>query len=70
MPPDAPVRDCDGLPVWRVRVATVNEMTCTVCGETTTIGYCARCGTDTDCNPHTPLVRTLDYLRPGEYEAR
>ena len=69
-PPDAPVRDCDGLIIWRVRVTCPQEMTCTVCGETTTTGYCARCGGDTDGNAKTPMVRTLDYLQPGEYEVR
>lgn len=66
----APVRDLDGLAVWRVRVASQDEMTCTQCGETTDTGRCYRCGADLDDfdGIETPMVPTLSYLKPGEYD--
>jgi len=65
-----PVRDLDGLAVWRVRVASQDEMTCTQCGETTDTGRCYRCGADLDDfdGIETPMVPTLSYLKPGEYD--
>lgn len=70
MPPTELVRDAEGMPIWRVRVASTNEMTCRICGEVTTGAYCERCGYDESEAVETPMVRTIDYLRPGEYEIR
>jgi len=66
-----PVCDCEGRPWPRVRV-TRNELTCTGCGETTVEGRCPRCGVREDgeaLDDAPALVRTLDYLREGEFEA-
>ena len=60
----------------RVKVAR-NEMTCTVCGETSAWGYCVRCNEEvkiignnfaqvTHGKGH--LVPTTSYLKPEEYE--
>jgi len=62
-----PVRTIDGTPLWRVRVASADEMTCTVCGETTDTGRCYRCSHGYD-GIETPMVPTLSYLKPDEYE--
>lgn len=69
----APVRTVDGTPLWRVRVGAEYEMTCRVCGETTETGRCYRCGNDLDeladlDGIETPMVPTLAYLKPGEYD--
>ena len=68
-----PVRTVDGLPLWRVRVGAEYEMTCRVCGETSETGRCYRCGNDLDeladlDGIETPMVPTLAYLKPGEYD--
>ena len=63
----APVRTVDGLPLWRVRVASAQETTCRVCGETSDTGRCYRCGNDLD-GIETPMVPTISYLKPGEYD--
>ena len=63
----APVRTLDGLPIWRVRVASEQETTCRICGETSDNGRCYRCGNDLD-GIETPMVPTLSYLNPGEYD--
>ena len=62
-----PVRTVDGIALWRVRVASADEMTCTVCGETTDTGRCYRCSHGYD-GIETPMVPTLSYLKPDEYE--
>lgn len=61
-----PVRDCNGLPVWRVVVSSPREMTCTVCGETSIDGRCWRCGKGTE-SARTKMVPTTTYLREDEY---
>ncbi len=71
-----PVRDVHGRVVWRVRITSPQEMTCTVCGETTTEEYCIRCAAEAEINlQRNPasqvgrrLVPTLSYLRENEYE--
>ena len=68
-----PVRDLHGHVVWRVKLASPREMTCTVCGETTLDDYCVRCADEQDLTHHKAiqaarLVPTLSYLQPGEYE--
>ena len=66
-PDDGPVRDCEGFAVHRVRVVNAGELTCTVCGETTVDGVCWRCGKGFD-PAATPMVPTVSYLEPEEYE--
>ena len=69
-----PVRDVHGHVVWRVKLASAREMTCTVCGETTVDEYCIRCAAEAEANDRYAvrkagtLVPTLSYLKPGEYE--
>ena len=69
-----PVRDVHGSVVWRVRITSPQEMTCTVCGETTVAEYCIRCAAEAEANHRYAvrkagtLVPTLSYLKPGEYE--
>ena len=69
-----PVRDVHGRKVWRVKLASEREMTCTICGETTMEDYCTRCSKEADINQRHRvekagrLVPTLSYLRPNEYE--
>lgn len=69
-----PVRDMQGIPVWRIRVAP-GELTCLSCGETTNDAYCARCdsmqgqiGHNKPGAPHAQLVPTISYLHPEEYD--
>jgi uncharacterized paraquat-inducible protein A len=77
-----------GHVVWRVKVATPDEMTCVECGETAmpsrdakgnAYHYCPRCAMDDVDGEEQPgaedpplaatkLMRTLSYLREGEYE--
>lgn len=56
----------------RVRVGHREEQTCTACGETTTTGYCIRCGRVTKIGDiiagDSQLVPTLSYLNAGEYQ--
>lgn len=69
-----PVRDCHGHVVWRVKLASPQEMTCTVCGETTVDAYCIRCAAEADTNHRyavrkaDTLVPTTSYLYEDEYE--
>lgn len=61
-----PVRDHRGFTVWRVRVTTLEERTHRVCGEILMDGdICWTCGRRPPANE---LVRTIDFLREGEYE--
>jgi hypothetical protein len=68
MIPDLPVAP-------RVKV-TRDEQTCTLCGETTSIGYCVRCNEDllkggskaNRAKRAGKLVPTTSYLKPEEYE--
>lgn len=71
-----PVRDYNGHIIHRVRVA-LNEMTCTGCGEVAMISdvahlpRCPHCGSDENGGQRAdapPLIPTLAYLRPGEWE--
>lgn len=62
-----PVRDMDGLVLHRIKVYDASELTCTVCGETSPDGKCWRCGKGLD-PALTPMVPTVSYLQPGEYE--
>lgn len=62
-----PVRDMDGLVLHRIRVVSPEEMTCLECGETTVEGKCWRCGRGFDAAA-TPMVPTISYLKPEEYE--
>lgn len=70
----SPVRDVHGHVVWRVKVTSEREQTCTVCGETTTDDYCIRCNAEQGINQQRTtvkagkLVPTLSYLKQGEYE--
>ena len=60
----APVRDCEGHIVRRVRVPR-GELTCVQCGETTTENYCTRCSLDEDGRRKRgagTLIPTMDYL--------
>lgn len=66
-PDDGPVRDCDGFAVHRIRVTNCNEMTCVVCGEVTVDNVCWTCGRGFD-PAVTPMVPTISYLKPDEYE--
>lgn len=57
-----------------VRVASVDELTCTKCGETSANTYCHRCGgvntgnhTGEEIRPKTRMVRTTSYLHEHEY---
>jgi hypothetical protein len=67
MIPDLPVAP-------RIKV-TRDEQTCTLCGETTSIGYCVRCNEDLKGGSKVnrkaragKLVLTTSYLKPEEYE--
>ena len=59
----------------KIRVAK-GEQTCTLCGETTSIGYCVRCNEDllkggskaNRAKRAGKLVPTTSYLKPEEYE--
>ena len=62
-----PVRDMNGMTLHRIRVYDANELTCTVCGETSPDGKCWRCGKGLD-PALTPMVPTVSYLQPDEYE--
>ena len=62
-----PVRDMDGMTVHRIKVSDASELTCTVCGETSPDGKCWRCGKGLD-PALTPMVPTVSYLQPDEYE--
>lgn len=75
--PDAaawPRPTADSWEWLRVRVYSVQEMTCTECGETTIEAYCIRCGRPASDGriiaKRTMLVRTVDYLHEGEYEIK
>lgn len=57
----------DGAAVWLVKVSSPRELTCTICGETSGDGYCWRCGKGTEAAA-TPMVPTVSYLRPDEYD--
>lgn len=71
------MRDVQGFVRWRVRVVE-GELTCTACGETFPgdWGGCPRCtGDDPDRSTglgsryrQTPVVKTVSYLREGEWE--
>lgn len=53
-----------------VTLTSPEEMTCLGCGETFVSKYCHRCGLKDDGaikEDLPPAVRTLDYLKPGEY---
>lgn len=62
-----PVRDMDGMTVHRIKVYSQEELTCTVCGETSMDGKCWHCGRGLD-PASTPMVPTVSYLNPDEYE--
>lgn len=62
-----PVRGVDGLVLHRIKVYDAEELTCTVCGETSPDGKCWRCGKGLD-PALTPMVPTISYLQDGEYE--
>jgi len=62
-----PVRGVNGLVLHRILVVSPDEMTCLECGETTVEGKCWRCGRGFDA-AETPMVPTVSYLNPGEYE--
>lgn len=66
-PECGPVRGVDGLVLHRVKVYDATELTCTVCGETSSDGKCWRCGKGLD-PAMTPMVPTISYLNPEEYE--
>ena len=66
-PDCGPVRDMDGMTVHRIKVFDVSELTCTVCGEVSADGKCWHCGRGLD-PASTPMVPTVSYLQPGEYE--
>lgn len=66
-PEDGPVRGVEGWAVHRIRVVSPAELTCTVCGETSLDGVCWRCGKRWE-PAHTPMIPTISYLRPDEYE--
>ncbi len=60
----------------RIRVGK-EELTCTVCGETSAWGYCVRCNEEVGVmgNKHAQvaanrgrMVPTVSYLKDGEYE--
>lgn len=59
----------------RIRVGK-EELTCTVCGETSAWGYCVRCNEEAHGNGENAkrrtlaqhMVPTVSYLRDGEYE--
>lgn len=54
-----------------VTLVSPEEMTCLGCGETFVGKYCHRCGLKEDGaikEDLPPAVRTLDYLKPGEYK--
>ena len=62
----------DSLEHRQVMVASVDELTCCDCGDTTIGGVCWHCG---KVDPEgrivpgkTRMVRTLSYLHPGEYK--
>ena len=66
------MRDVDGFAIWRVRVVK-GEVTCQQCGEVyvpSVFRVCPRCNNklDDDETMATPVVPTVDYLQPGEYE--
>ena len=63
-----PVHDGDGRPVPHIRIA-LDELTCILCGETTTEGYCPRRGDERHLgtDPDATLVPTTSYLRQLEY---
>ena len=68
-----PVRDVHGRKVWRVKIGSLEERTCLDCGETTLEDYCVRCADERQLSHQKALktarlVRTVDYLREGEYE--
>ena len=53
-----------------VTLTSPDEMTCLGCGETFVGKYCHRCGYREDGavkEEFPPAVRTVDYLKPGEY---
>jgi hypothetical protein len=62
-----PVRDVDGFIRHRILVVSPEEKTCLVCGETTLSDRCPTCGKGFD-DAATPMVPTVSYLQPGEYE--
>jgi hypothetical protein len=62
-----PVRDMDGITVHRIKVYDATELTCTVCGDTSTDGKCWNCGKGFD-PAATPMVPMISYLNPDEYE--
>jgi len=62
-----PVRGIDGLVLHRIKVYDAEELTCTVCGETSPDGKGWRCGKGLD-PALTPMVPTISYLQPDEYE--
>jgi hypothetical protein len=62
-----PVRNMDGWTVHRIKVYDATELTCTVCGETSTDGKCWHCGKGLD-PAATPMVPTVSFLKPEEYE--
>jgi len=66
-PECGPVRGIDGLILHRIKVYDAEELTCTVCGETSPDGKCWRCGKGLD-PALTPMVPTISYLNPDEYE--
>lgn len=62
-----PVRNMDGMVLHRIKVISSDEMTCLECGDVTVEGKCWRCGRGVDAAT-TPMVPTLSYLNPDEYE--
>jgi hypothetical protein len=62
-----PVRNVDGFVMHRIKVVSPIEKTCTQCWETTTDDVCWRCGKGLD-PAATPMVPTISYLNPDEYE--
>jgi hypothetical protein len=66
-PKCCPVRGIDGMVLHRIKVVSPDEMTCLECGDTTVEGKCWRCGRGADA-ALTPMVPTVSYLNPEEYE--
>ena len=66
-PDCGPVRNVDGMVLHRIKVYSPEELTCVVCGEVSVDGKCWTCGNEFD-PAETPMVPTISYLKPDEYE--
>lgn len=64
--PPTPAPDCEPV-LHRIRVYSPEELTCTVGGDTAIDGKCWHCGRGMD-PAATPMVPTISYLQPDEYE--